>query len=356
MYKMQKFFIDINSEIEINKSTLKELCAPFGIKFKIINSNVFILNCVKKRNNITEFSNYANGLVFEKVDGSWDVVCRPLPNLNRTEIPELQEGTYCVQRIYDGMIVNLYYSRFYNKWLFGTSHTNDISEYEWRGVKYCDILANLGINYDSLEKDTTYIYSVSDTRLHLFHNKNEHRLLATFKDQELCFQECEEVTKEHIIETSRITCKDLIKNRTLKNIPCLGYIIRRDNGEDIIVPSKLWTKIEEMLYRPPFIKDIKTRKSVFELYKNIDYITANNYVRNYRYASELIPQMQQRFKQLMIIENQLIKYLQSNKAKKIELFEEYVYPYNINLYNARKYVVSTRYMNIDYYYKLLTNF
>ena len=218
------------------------------------------------------------------------------------------------------------------------------------------IINNLNLDYESFNKNTTYIYSVSDCKLHLFSNINEHRLLATFSETEYIIEEQEIFTIPQVLEIMRINCAALIKNPQLKNGPCLGYILRGNNCNDLLLPSKLWLQIEKMLYKPPYIKEVEQRKHIYELYADIDYIVAMNYVQNYKYGVHILPFAQQ-FKQLFILEKQLINNicnrLKGNIDTKNPIFYNYCYPFNLNIRDVKSYVYKNRHLNIEFYYNLL---
>lgn len=335
---------ELNNNI-VNVESLNQLSKNFKIKYKYENTMDKLLFYTQNNSSThTNISYYSNGIICEYFENEWHIVCFPLPNLSSPKFFD-KKTEYIAYPIYEGTVVNVYFSKLKNKWCYGTKKSFDLSEKTWRGVNYSDIFQC--INTDTFDKKNTYVFCVTDRRLHLF--------TANFmQEQTTCVKlgECNPAEIECIgeIEIDINIIPDLCKNALIEYLntgeALLGFILRSVNSS-IIFESSLMKKINNMIYKPRFIKGKNEREREINNNNNMNYVIARNYINDYKYSEKMFPDFIAKFKIIKNTESALIDYLikkyeirsvplKTNKNLKtfeiVELFEGFIDKHRMKLH------------------------
>ncbi len=332
---------------------LVKFCKENRIKFKYQGSLDKIIfyteNNVPNRSNITY---YANGLICEYYDMKWHISCFPLPNLSNYKHYD-KNIEYNIFPIYEGTVVNIYYSKIFNKWCFGTKKSFDLYDQEWRGIKYSSILDKIPLG--DLDMNYTYIYNFTDKNLHLFSANHIQfpqkeqwgdeettifNILGKCNTQEIeCFGDVE-VKIEDVFTQSKNALDMFFKNKQIN----FGYILRSVNSS-ILIESSLLKKINMMVYKPLVFKNKNKRQEEYKKNSNINYIIAKCYIHNYKFSEIMFPSFKEKFKLIKTTESKLIEYLikkystrevpfkKNNNVpfEEIKIFEDFVIKHAIEL-------------------------
>jgi len=118
------------------------------------------------KNRKTKSGNHINGIIVEKINGTWKCVCMPLPaQSSRTKIP--RHINYDIYELFDGTVLNVYFSELFQKWMISTRRSLDIKRESFRGHKYAELLADFNDEFfDKLEIGKTYTYVFSCPEIH----------------------------------------------------------------------------------------------------------------------------------------------------------------------------------------------
>ena len=156
--------------------------------------NQFLLKVPKKRKTKVEYEKRINGSVFQLINNTWIQVCFPLPRfekfiINPSErknevglIDELKKdfvkltknrGPFLIQHIFDGSIINVYFSQLHGYWRFGTRNIACIMGKEWRDIVWYDIFNRYYNTIESFDTSYTYIVCATDTRVHFLAAKRK---------------------------------------------------------------------------------------------------------------------------------------------------------------------------------------
>lgn len=316
----------------LNKNTvdvefLKKFCKEQRIKFKYQDDLKKLLFYVEHDTpNRSDITYYANGLICENVEGEWGISCFPLPNLASMKHFDKNQD-YTVYPIFESMIVNVYFSRIFNKWCFGTRKSFDISTQTWRGVPYSDVVSIIDVS--QLEAGHTYVFSITDGRLHLFSTSSPED--RSFRIIGKCNPEMIECFGDVAIapEVAAKSCKSALDDYLATKKINLGYIFRSASSS-VICESSLMRKVNTMIYKPEFSRE--NRKEKIENNNDMNYVIAKCYARDYSFSQQMFPQFIPHFQKLKEAESRLIDYLVSkyevrsvkfnNKTSKIVESEE----------------------------------
>ena len=309
-------FKNVN-EKNIDLQFIKKYCRENHIKYKYEDENFNRFLFYTKTGGVYNKSEtfYANGMICEFYDDKWNISCFPFPNVSNIKFLD-KNIEYMVYPLYESTIVNVYFSVLLNKWCFGTRKSFDLYNSTWRGINYSDVFKD--IDTENLDKNTTYIYSVSNEFLHLFCHQNRTTLIGMVRKNENDFEvECLDDI-EISVEEAQKNAAESLKNYLISkdnSTANFGYIFRSQNSF-IICESELLKKINSMFYKPPYIPDKLERKDIYQKYANINYIIAKCYVKDYKYSSIMVPWFVGHFKLINLAEQELINYLTKKFEKK----------------------------------------
>ena len=268
----------ITADGEVNLNELKQAAHRHGFKFKYTNGDLTrLIFYVEHRPLNPTVARYCNGMVCELFEGTWHCVCMPLAVLEDRNGERVDLTDYAIMEIYDATMVNIYYSKQADQWQFGTKRSFNIIEQSWRGVEYKDILANLMPEIATFDKDKTYVYAVTDPRIHLFAK------VATFKRVAVCnLEEIEMDGLEMTVAEAMANIKNAMTLYHDNDVVCLGYIFR--NGtHSYAFETNLMRKIKKILYRPTIVrKNGRVDKEVLAQTNDLDYIIVRAYFHHYR--------------------------------------------------------------------------
>lgn len=295
----------------LNVNMLKNIAYKRNFKFKYEdnNTNRIIFYYEKKlpSGDQVDFRRYCNGLICEYTD-EWKIVC--LPMFLFEYLPDqsiLNDQTHTVFPVYDATIVNIYYSLLFEKWCFGTKRAFDISNQSWRGVTYTEILKPLvsSLDFNTLDRNITYIYAVTDPRVHLFAREESYNLIA-----QINYENYELSGIEMSVTDAINSIPNAIDHYKQTGEIILGYIFRSPE-HSYIIESDLMLAIKKILYYPTIIRDNNGQRNmdVLKYTNDIDYITVRAYFKYYKQALELIPYFNARFLKIRQLIVQLIKYI-----------------------------------------------
>lgn len=293
--------VDALNKNQVSREFLSTFCKKNRIKYKYektLDRLLFYTNAnIPNRSNLTY---YCNGMICEQIEGVWEIVCYPLPNLS--EMKHFDRNVdYHVYPVYESSIINLYYSKLLNKWCYGTKKSFNIFDQTWRGVEYSSVLEKIEIPED---KDSTYVFSVSDERLHIFGRKTSHTLIGKGSKYSMEFFDDLELTVDAALDSSRNALRKFLSDGKIN----LGFIFRSPNSS-ILCETDLMKKISRMVYKPNYLKSKTERELLFKKNGDLDYIIAKCYVNDYGLVEKMFPQFLPKFKLLKEVESKLIEFL-----------------------------------------------
>lgn len=261
-------------------------------RFRINEPNIVSCNC--------------NGLILERtLDNGWKIVCRPLPAFRNISLFSETQDMH-IFPVTESTIINMYFSLIENKWCFATKKAFDISGYEWRGVKYSDII-NKFENLKSTDKQigTTYIFSVAVPELHIFNKISKCDLIGKASETDTeCYWELDTLTFETMVQNNKSALSRFYKT----NERHLGYIIRGTQG-CYIMESSLMRKINELVYKPEFSRDPELRNQYISYNSDMLYVIAKCYVKEtYKNIMKLFPEFKSKLHECRGIDRDFEEY------------------------------------------------
>jgi hypothetical protein len=302
---------------EVDQNFLVKFATSNKIKFKYENNNLdqILLYNEGKPKEANFVSKYSNGLILEKVEGKWRIVCYPLPAFENIYGSDLNEKieSYSVMPVYDATIVNRYWSEADQKWKFGTGKSFDISTQSWRGVSFGDMLSQF--EFPDSDKNITYVYAVSDPRIHLCTEQAYCKLVATNNS-----------------ETGDIECRDCLEIdpvEAYKNYRTSGYgYIFRGESHSYILESDKFRDISKILYKTSRHRNRQIMLRYAQHLNDMDYIICRAYFLFNMEASLYFPTFMPDFFKIRNIVGHFV-----NKIKSVILKETPPYdcPFNAEI-------------------------
>ena len=301
--------------------------------------NQFLLKVPKKRKTKVEYEKRINGSVFQLINNTWIQVCFPLPRfekfiINPSErknevglIDELKKdfvkltknrGPFLIQHIFDGSIINVYFSQLHGYWRFGTRNIACIMGKEWRDIVWYDIFNRYYNTIESFDTSYTYIVCATDTRVHFLAAKNNFRIIAIRNESETKFNADTEITTKNLELATKSVFDNLkdcnshnFRNEHRENV---GYIFRFENNEDIIIPSAIFNHVEILTYRDTGISNKKT-------FYGLRYVITNSFCVNYGTSKKYFPNFRKYYDLILFYEGKLGEYLVDMSFGNTEKYE-----------------------------------
>jgi len=309
--------IDKFNKNDVDASFIKEIAVSNNVNFKYINND--LSRVLFYRNNNRETTNilnrYANGMIIENVEGVWKIVCFPLQNFTGNKYYKV--GEFVVFPIYDGTIINVYYSLQLKQWCYGTKKSFNIYNETWRGVKYSDII---NINTSELNIENTYIYVITDPKIQLWAEKAETRIICISNINSIEYTDIIDISVAEAMRNKNNALKIYDETRGANKI--YGYILRNENTS-FIFKSSLFYILAKVLYKPLYINNSSKKQQI--LYNNdMKYVIARAYLY-FRYdAIKYFPMFKEQFKLMRQRYENLCKYVMfcNNMVNKVDNLTE----------------------------------
>ncbi|MEM3062541.1 MAG: hypothetical protein QW303_03205 [Nitrososphaerota archaeon] len=309
---------------------IHELLYPYFIRISYDkNSHKIILNAHGKADFNLPLVKASNGLILDIKNNN--ILCRPPSGFTQFSANQLIENLskYKVYPIYDGTVINLYYSE---KWCLGTKNSIDSSKNIWRDCSFenalKDVLESYSFKWENLDTSLTYTIIIKHPAFHPFKQPSiwpgnekwiKYALLicATNKEGIHSWPDIGipiiseiKVNKEDLLELNKCTQKYFEKN-----IEILGYTFRDWNKElpDIMLTSDLMRDIRDLVYQ---IKEEENE----EKFRDINYVALYNFLSIGKTGLfiKLFPQffsLYKYFKTIMLeICNEVINAIKTDKA------------------------------------------
>jgi hypothetical protein len=280
-------YTDFLNGTTVDKNALVQFAKQFHVKFKYEdeNFNKILFYTESKPADPSAVARFANGYICECVDGKWEAVGLPLPVMENTKtLNYLTENinSYMVFPVHEATIINCYWSNLENRWMFGTKKSFDISDQMWRGLKYSDVIKQYDLPLE--DKNTTYIFALSDARWHLRCKKSQMILIATHdKDGNIT---CEDALDIEPVEALRI-----YRNTNF------GFIFR--NAEhSFILESDEFAAVSKILYKPSRHRNRHTMVQYAQNLSDMDYITTRAYFLHSIDTAYYFPELMQDFQRI----------------------------------------------------------
>jgi hypothetical protein len=138
---------------------------------------------------------------------------------------------------------------------------------------------------DTVKKDTVKKDTVDENKKDKADKEKEKREIpeqqelkditsAKFKDM---LNECKNSLRVYIEHVRNAYLKDpkyLGKEPPVQ----LGYFLRSKDGSSLLIESKLWTEIRQMIYQMPFIRNKQIREKQEQNFKNMNHIILESYL------------------------------------------------------------------------------
>lgn len=306
----------------------EELCSSLGILCSCETSNestfdTLLIFCKKLKSYDTEIQRLANGAIFQLIGEEWKQVCFPLPNardfkldnnkkdslkksmeakkMKLNKIIEEKKDFY-VQKIYDGTVINMYYNVLLGSWDYATRRCTSIHSVKWRGTDWKEIFALYDDCVLEYQKNigTTFVFNISDTRIHFLVENNGMVLLAGNDEKGFSYQDTlVDMNAAKIIDTvSKTTCNSY-KNYE-KSV--IGYVVRFDDREDLIVKSFVYNFVQNMVYKQP-------TNILQEDFFKLEYAVANSFLINRERSRVFFPLLRKYYDVLTFVEEKTAIYL-----------------------------------------------
>lgn len=174
------------TELKKIRSVLTKILVPMKIFYKGESDNYgtknvirFILNSDINKNN--KLFNYVNGTVFQIYEHGGitktKLLCIGFERHDKkiyNDIHHLIENhTYKIYKIIDGIKINMYYSEHLGKWVMSSKNAFDVGELVWRGYKYSDIIKDTlkkynKFNVNKLNKKCSYSFIMNHPAYNMF--------------------------------------------------------------------------------------------------------------------------------------------------------------------------------------------
>lgn len=238
---------------------------------------------------------YANGITFELVDfggpcPEWRIVCYPMPYLPNVpakaseQFKALDDQSFSIYRLIDGVAVNLYYSHRKKVWVLGTSNCADIGPMTVYGKSYAEIFHELfgqtilgeGEGALGLNTEVTYSFIIRHPDIKWVCDGIPDKcifFLGAHNNMTLEFEKSENFPASiaiiprqsplapHEVFNRRVpsTSTDIVKGLQRMNnkpapkkyqqvAPHFGWIIRNDEHEGYVIKSPLMFTLESQVY------------------------------------------------------------------------------------------------------------
>lgn len=316
--------------IDINNVDHSSLCENKNIDVNVIENNVNVIGSNNSENvNVIENNVFLN-------QKEWTLVCLPMPVFEQRTKDTVITDEYYIYPIKDATIVNVYFSRYLNKWCFGTKRSFNIYDQSWRGVPYSEILKPIEAELYSMDLDMTmtYVYSITDPRIHLFSKTAVCEQIAKFDVKNMLIEinaECLDIPVSTAMNNVAGTYKNYLNTGDVN----LGYIFR--NGHhSYIVESDLLRSIKKILYAPTIERGLsgKRNKELLQYTNDIDYIIVRAYFMYFDAAQKLFPSFVPYFESIRGRMSELIMYLKARVFHETpDGLEEYETFYSSNMGN-----------------------
>ncbi len=297
---------DTNNIIDL--AILKQSALKHQFKFKYENNDLsrIIFYIENKPVNPSRLLKYCNGLICEYVANTWRVVCMPLPVFEHFDNNVVLDETFAVFPLHDATVINVYYSHLLEKWCYGSKRSFDIINLTWRDIAYTDILSNLcetNNNFENHDKSKTYVFAVTDPRIHLFARASMVDLVATTSTEEMDMDALELAPSDAIAMN-----KNAYTNFIKTGVAHFGYIMRNGTSS-YALESDLMIAIKRVLYKPSIIRTANRRDvEVLNYTNDLNYIITRAYFHNYTMALSLFPQFEPNFLKIRQELGTMIKY------------------------------------------------
>jgi len=250
--------------------------------------------------------------------------CNPRVNNTRQINSHIRSGNYKIYFVEDGTTMNIYWLQREGeegRWVFGSRNSYDISDVEWRGARYGDLLPEVlsrfpEFSYDKLDKARTYTIGFRHPAHHPFGQPSPWDPNASAEqrakyDMRAWFIQSTDVSTDEISYTENIGLptqvtthinasggqywqtinrmkQDALKRfRERKGEPFLGYVLRSCNRNatrhysDILIESTLLTELRNAIYQLPYIKDQQQLAAARENFKDFNYVLIEAYLDFY---------------------------------------------------------------------------
>lgn len=345
--------MDIVNYLNANTVTKEFLCnmsKEYKLQFYFEDTlNRILFYSDRRLTVVNPINKYANSLIVELINGEYKIVCFPMPCLCNRKLFNKTEEFY-IYPLYEGTVINIYFSLLDNEWKFGTHRAFNICDKNtWRGVSWKSIVSKMELEYDTLDKSKTYTYNVQDSDIHLFSRKDNFRLLAiSCPTGEVEFFDDIQISLREVFEN----CENSINNYINGGTYSLGYIFR-NQYYSFTFESRLMNIILDLLYRPPNTRNRTIRKTFIEYNNDIDFVKLKCYLYDRDLCTFLFPMFEQDFKKITGIMVSLTNYLElvlstfsyEGTLPKPELLPLYKSYYEKNQVNLKK--IKSRNMRIS---------
>ncbi len=319
----------LNERVIRTQKEAEELCGSLGLKCacKTSNPDVAAFNVLLVFHNKTEapktnFQYLANGSIFELYEDSWIQVCRPLPNTREFRLKSgkqedfnismqkkkeslnkivSEKDTYYVQKIFDGTVINMFYSKLMDGWVFSTRRSTNIMDIKWRGSSWAEILEQYMDYFSKFgdETETTFVFNISDTRVHFMVNKNSMELLSKNTEGKFDYQNLIATNAGEIIDTVSVTTCERYKKYEGSAI---GYVVRFGDHEDLIIKSFVYNYVQNLIYKQP------SNIPAEEFYKR-EFAIANSFMVDRLRSRKFFPSFKKYYQVMIMAEERIAIYL-----------------------------------------------
>ena len=286
---MESFVNYLNSKTP-SPADIKKHCKTFGImvSFKKEGEDLIkILLYTKDNAKITLDNNLANGAIFELVDGIWHQVCFPLPNRVRVFPSQLRgrnsfdvkflkknpELKYDIFEVFDGTVINVYYSILEKRFVFSTRKLFDVTGVVWRGFSYDEMLNGTDLTEILNLGYPTSSILISDPRWHSKSPGRSEKVLGVYTGSE--YRYCDPLPLE-INEVAKRILNDVNTHGT----SLLGYTMRTVSGLDFFFPTETFLTLESVVYKLGRIDSKELREFGKTNFMKFPYVVARAYLLN----------------------------------------------------------------------------